>query len=362
MKALWRLAALSLCLLLACMGPASVSAEREETAGESEWVTFLLLCNEGMLNDGGDVGNTVMIVSMNPSAGSIRQLVFTWDAFVDYPGFETPQLLDKPFRVGGPEETRKLFNLNFRQNIQSYLSLNFLNLAALIDDFGGVTLDVTRAERNALNGMVASKKQSALTALKSLMLDENRFSSMFDSYYLDEYGPETRLNGLQAVGYGWLQYDSVANCCVREMKVVSELFRQMSQFVQNRAAFYRDGDARPDGSDGRRPIHIDQMTDEDVQYLYELISPIFERSYTNLTRQDIEDISVTIIRAAYAAQQSGKNMLEAIDYQVLPLENGSPYVTIPGIQGVLLDSEPTNLALNQFLYDADVCPMLKDQP
>lgn len=362
MKALKRLAASFLCLLLAFSAVAPAFASELAAAKPGDWVTFLLLCNEGMLNDGGDVGNTVMLISMNASEGSIRQLMFTWDSFIDYPGYEMPQLLDKPFRVGGPEETLRLFNQNFQQNIRSYLSINFLNLASLIDAFGGVTLDITRAERNALNGMVASKKQAALAALKSLLLDETQYAALFDTYYLNEYGPKTHLMGLQAVGFGWLQYDSVVNCCEREVRVIADLFRQVGNFVRDRVAFYMDGDEQPDGSDARRSINIDRMTDEDEEYLYELLSPIFEKSYTNLTREEIRDISVAIARAGYMAQKAGKNMLEVIDYQILPLESNEPYVTIAGIRGHLLDYAANTLAINRFLYGTDVSPLLEDAP
>ncbi|HML46765.1 MAG TPA: hypothetical protein PKE04_08465, partial [Clostridia bacterium] len=110
MKVLVRAMALALCFALAFAG--SIPAEEIPSTDGDAWVTFLLICNEGMLNDGGDVGNTIMVVSMNPELGSIRQLMVGWDTFIEYPGFETPQLLDKPFRVGGPEEMLKLFNEN----------------------------------------------------------------------------------------------------------------------------------------------------------------------------------------------------------------------------------------------------------
>ena len=85
---------------------------------------------------------------------------FTWDTFVDYEGYDVPQKLDMPYRNNGPEEAMKVFNDNFGMNMAYYLSLNYLNLASLIDEYGGVAVDVTRAERNALNGMVGSKRSA----------------------------------------------------------------------------------------------------------------------------------------------------------------------------------------------------------
>ena len=145
-------------LLVVCLLP--VFAVAEETPGDGEWVNFLLVCNEGMNNAGGNAGNTLMVVAMNPDTGDIRLMMFTWDTFVDYEGYDLPQKIDMPYRNNGPEETMKVFNDNFGLDITRFLSLNYLNLASLIDTYGGVEVDISRAERNALNGMVYSKKEN----------------------------------------------------------------------------------------------------------------------------------------------------------------------------------------------------------
>ena len=136
------------------------ATEAEETAeaAGSDWVDFILICNEGMNNDKGNAGNTIMLVAINRNTGRINLVSFTWDTFIDYDGYDAPQKLDMPYRNNGPEELIRVFNNNFDTGITRYLSLNYLNLASLIDDYGGVDVDISIAERNALNGMVASKK------------------------------------------------------------------------------------------------------------------------------------------------------------------------------------------------------------
>ena len=138
---------------------AAAAAKAGNLYNESGWVTFLLICNEGMNNTGSNVGNTLMAVSMNSQTGKIRLMMVTWDTFVEYEGYDVPQVIDMAYRNGGPEEAIKIFDNNFNLHIDRFMSLNFLNLATLIDDYGGVTVDITRAERNALNGMVASKRR-----------------------------------------------------------------------------------------------------------------------------------------------------------------------------------------------------------
>ena len=65
-------------LAAVCLLPLGAAAE----AGSGkirEWIDFFLICNEGMSNTGGNSGNTMMIVSMNPNTGKIRLVPFTWD-------------------------------------------------------------------------------------------------------------------------------------------------------------------------------------------------------------------------------------------------------------------------------------------
>jgi anionic cell wall polymer biosynthesis LytR-Cps2A-Psr (LCP) family protein len=138
----------------------------ESESGEQkngDWVNFLLMCNEGMNNSGGNAGNTMMIVAMDPVRGHIRLMMLTWDTFVHYQGYDVLQRMDMPYRKGGPEETLKVFKDNFHIDVDLFMSLTYLNLATMIDRFGGIKLDITRAERNALNGMVASKKENIQT-------------------------------------------------------------------------------------------------------------------------------------------------------------------------------------------------------
>ena len=193
---LLRLAAFAAVL---CMLPAAVFAENAEPDG---WTTFLLICNEGMNNDKGNAGNTMMVVSINAGEGKIRLLQFTWDTFVHYEGYDVPQKLDMPYRNAGPEEALRVFNENFGTDIKLYMSLNYLNLASLIDAYGGVTVEVTRAERNALNGMVASKKNRLQEEAGMGLLTQAVIDALANDYYLNDYGPDTHLNGLQAVGFG----------------------------------------------------------------------------------------------------------------------------------------------------------------
>ena len=351
-------AALLALLLAVCLSATGARAEDTSTAdeavtGKDGWVNFLLICNEGMNNDKGNAGNTLMVVSMHPDKGAIRLMMFTWDTFVDYAGYDVPQKLDMPYRSGGAEEAMKVFNANFGTDIHLYMSLNYLNLAGLIDDFGGVDVDISRAERNALNGMVASKKNQLQAQVDSGILSQAVVEMLAQEYYLTDFGPQTHLNGLQAVGFGWLQYDSVYNCCEREVEVIAALFRSVGADAAEKIAFYTDASGEPEDVGGKRIINLDHITEEDYAFLRQEMSPIFDKSYNNLSEDEITAISTALAKVAYQAARSGVNIFDHLDTMVLPLEAQNPYDIVAGAKGHLIDQEANRKAVEAFLYPED---------
>ena len=344
-------------LLVLCFLPLFSVAEQAETKEEDlgDWVMFLLICNEGMNNDKGNAGNTLMVAAMNPVKGLIHLMMFTWDTFIDYEGYDVTQKLDMPYRNNGAEEAMKVMNDNFGLNINHYMSLNYLSLASLIDEYGGVTVDVSRAERNALNGMVGSKKRTLQQQVAAGILGQAVIDMLAQEYYLNDFGPETHLNGLQAVGFGWLQYDSVYNCCERDAEVIAALFRSAGNFMTQHVVFYTEETGMPDKDfiEGRRTINLDAMTDEDYDYLRRLIAPIFNMSFNNMEEEEIRTITLSLAHVAYQATREGADILDSIHTTVLPLEATQPYDTVAGAQGHLVDKEANIAVIREFLFSED---------
>lgn len=338
-------------LLALCLLPVFALAEEKE--GEGNWITFLLICNEGMNNDKGNAGNTLMVAAMDPVLGKIRLMSFTWDTFVDYEGYDVPQKLDMPYRNGGAEEAVKVFNDNFGLDIQYYLSLNYLNLASLIDEYGGINVEITRAERNALNGMVASKKSSLQKQVAGGFLSQAVIDMLAKEYYLNDFGPDTHLNGLQAVGFGWLQYDSVYNCCERDADIIAALFHSVGTFLTERLALYTNETGKPEETDGKRAVNLDDVSDEDYEYIRQMISPIFQMSYNNMEDDEIKRVTLSLARIALQAAREGTSIFDLVSKTVLPLEATQPYDYVAGAQGHLIDKEANIEAVRKFLYSED---------
>ena len=340
------------CVIIICsflfLFPAS--SETIPEADERGWVDFVLVCNEGNRNEGGNSGNTMMVVSMNPQTGMIRLVPFTWDTFIRYEGYDVPQKLDQPYRNKGPEETLKVFNENFNMDIKLFMSLNYLNLASLIDSYGGVTINISRAERNALNGMVASKKETLQEQANMGIMSQAVIEMLAEQYYLNEYGPDTHLNGLQAVGFGWLQYDSVYNCCLREVNVIAALFSSVGKKLAENIILYTNESGYPENVNSRRAINLDEMTEEDLGFLRSEMAPIFQMAYHNLSEKNIQDISNALARTSYLASRQGVNIFDSVKYLVLPKEATEPYDIVAGTKGHLVDYEVNEKEMKDFLF------------
>ena len=340
---------LAVCLLIPAAGLAVETVEDERG-----WVDFILVCNEGMNNSGGNAGNTMMVVSMNPNTGKIRLLMMEWDTFINYPGYDLPQKIDVPYRNNGPEETVKVFNANFGLNIDLFMSLNYLNLASMIDEYGGVTVDVSMAERNALNAMVASKKEAILAQVDLGLLSQMFVDNLAEENYLTEYGPNTKLKGLQAVGYGWLQYDSVYNCCLREVEVIASLFASVGKTIREKAVLYTNEYGAPANPGGRRLINLDNLTDDDYTFFRQQMAPIFQMAYHNLSEADIHNISLALARASYAGSRQGFDIFDHLEYRIFPLEAKDPYDSVAGAKGHLVDYPANKKAMEDFLFSEEM--------
>jgi len=354
MKAAFRLSRLICVMLMLALIPAFCAQAESADGGDAEWFTFFLMCNEGNINERGDVGNTIMVFSVNPVEGRIKQAIIRWDVFYEDPDTSELQLFDQPFREGGVEKAMETFNRLFDQNISSYLSINYLNLAYLLDEYGGVYVDLSRAERNAINGLLDDKVHHLETQMMDLGLDATSFQELVEAYYLNEYGPNTHLNGIQAVAYGWLQYDSVEECCLREVDVISQFFFQVSKFVLDRTFIYTgETIASLESADPLlRPVNLDALTEEDRQYLYDMAAPIFTRAYSNLSEDEVVDWLVAILRTMHNGSLSGKAPFDVVEFRMIPESNTHPYEQIvDGTRGLVIDYEQNAQILDDFLFD-----------
>lgn len=132
--------------------------------------------------------DAIIIASINMNEHTIKMSSIMRDALVDIEGYEQNKLTQAYF-LGGPQLAVKTLNQNFHLNISEYATVNFAQMANIIDAVGGVTITLTEEER--LNANISIQEQSVIAGLPK--------------DFIQEAGTQ-HLNGTQAVAYARIRH------------------------------------------------------------------------------------------------------------------------------------------------------------
>jgi LCP family protein required for cell wall assembly len=145
--------------------------------------------------------DAIMIASVNGKTGKIKLISIARDTYVDVPEHGKTKI-NHAYAYGGAELSIQTINENFDLNIKDYVTVNFDSLADVIDEMGGVELEVTEKERQQINNYL----------LKGEKLQESGL---------------VHLTGPQAVSYSRIRkIDSDVMRGERQRKVLECLFQK----------------------------------------------------------------------------------------------------------------------------------------
>ena len=145
--------------------------------------------------------DAIMIASVNGKTGQIKLISIARDTYVSVPGHYNTKI-NHAYSYGGPELAIQTLNENFGMDITDYVTVNFDSLADIIDEMGGVTIDVTEEERYQINVYLRRGQALAETGM-------------------------VNLNGPQAVSYSRIRkIDSDTMRASRQREVLAALFNK----------------------------------------------------------------------------------------------------------------------------------------
>ena len=145
--------------------------------------------------------DVIMIASVNSKTGQVKLISIARDTYVSIPGYQNTRI-NHAYSYGGPELAIQTLNENFGMDITDYVTVNFDSLAEVIDEMGGVEVDVTEAERQQINAYLLAGEP------------------------LRETGYIT-LNGPQAVSYSRIRkIDNDTMRASRQREVLASLFEK----------------------------------------------------------------------------------------------------------------------------------------
>ena len=163
---------------------AAVANDEQSAADASdEWWNILLLGCDSYTKKSYQRTDSMIIVSINLARSEVKLTSLMRDTWITVPGTNKHRKLTELCAVGGPELTIRAINENFGMDISDYALISMQGIAEIIDLIGGLDLDITEAERKALN--------------KGLF----DLSSLSGMEQLQESGEGVHLNGNQATAY-----------------------------------------------------------------------------------------------------------------------------------------------------------------
>ena len=180
----------------------NLDTETEELL--SNYTTLALFGVDNRSNGNLDSGNSdsIILVSINNDTKEVKMVSVQRDTYLQV-AEGTYRKCNYAYNHGGVETAISMLNTNLDLKISGYVSVDFYALAAIVDDLGGLELEITQkmidtdnpeTQQNALAGYIAEVEN----VLKYYPNEEDYFK-MSDCYF-DSPGTY-KLNGAQVVGY-----------------------------------------------------------------------------------------------------------------------------------------------------------------
>lgn len=234
--------------------------------------------------------DAMMIVAVDMKHNKIKAVSLMRDSLVEIEGYGKLKL-NSAYARGGVELAIKTINQNFDMNITDYVSLNFNQLAGLVDALGGVEVEISEAERRNANKYI--KEMANEAGIKADLIDE---------------AGTVTLHGYQAVAYARIRY--VGNADFER----TERQREVMEKLMNKAL-----DTNP------------------VRYP-SLIKSLIPMVETSLSNEEILKIAGTVLLKGKPTFEQGRFPLDG------SYKSNSSYAMV-------YDLEEAAAKLHRFIYD-----------
>ncbi|MBR0484406.1 MAG: LCP family protein [Oscillospiraceae bacterium] len=195
---------------------------RSVTSGtlDAGYVRSVLLIGTDARDVGSERGrsDTMILLSLNSRTQTIYLTSFMRDAYVDIPNHGYNKL-NAAYSLGGAELLMDTLEQNYQVSIDDYCVVSFMGFASIIDAFGGVKINLSDAEAQALNVILQSEVNG--------LAGDDPLSDFI------EKGGTYILNGKQALSYARIRY--VGNADFERTSRQREVMTQLLQNAKSKA-------------------------------------------------------------------------------------------------------------------------------
>lgn len=142
-------------------------------------VNILLLGSDQRPNDSGFRTDTIQLLTINPSVGSVKLTSFPRDLYVNIPGY-TVQRINTAFGWGGFDALADTMEYNFGVRPEYYVLINFDSFIDVIDSLKGVVVKVGRDfcdHRDAFGEFCVSQSDYWMNGKTALWYVRSRYTT-----------------------------------------------------------------------------------------------------------------------------------------------------------------------------------------
>ncbi len=167
-------------------------ASKIEVAEVTEGITNILLVGvDGDNIDRGNRSDAMIILTIDSNNNDIRLTSLARDTYVNIPGHSTEKLTHA-YAYDGPSLLIQTIKENFGISIDKYAAVNFNSFINIIDELGGVQIDISEDEVSQIEGINEAGSQ-VLTGEQALAYSRIRY---IDSAYQRDNRQRTVLQAL----------------------------------------------------------------------------------------------------------------------------------------------------------------------
>lgn len=182
--------------------------------GDSTTLRVLLIGTDAYTVKQRGRSDTMLLFQINVQTGQIRLVSFLRDLYVKIPGHGKTRL-NAAYVFGGAELLKQTLLNNFGVTVDRTVAVNFSLMVQVIDQIGGVTVDVSTSERKQLN---------------SILKYYNTQNGYPKNDQLLESAGEQTLTGKQALCYSRIRkIDSDFQRVGRQRKVIEAAYARLRQ-------------------------------------------------------------------------------------------------------------------------------------
>lgn len=131
-------------------GELGIDSSRFDLTKDTGIVNIALYGIDSRTNSNKGLSDAIMVATFDIENGYIKITSIARDTYVAIDGYENSKI-NEAYSHGGAVLAIKTLNQNFNLDIQDYVTVNFNQLANVIDSAGGATVNISEEERKAAN-------------------------------------------------------------------------------------------------------------------------------------------------------------------------------------------------------------------